>query len=222
MWTHHRVFSSSVVRASVLDHRGWWVQIPAGARNFLSCHFMMHNDLSITCISHIPRLRSDLFRFFNSASSSFFIACIYMQFMHQSIETPTPRVWGRVGGFDIDSGQKASILPPGAEIVIKCPYPWGKVFLSFMIEKKMSKCSSTVCSEFCILGLLCIVQNYANLALTLLFNQPIINPKSSCVRQSKIVSLACLGVRGLKGKLCTHISLLPMTISIQHCPQHSK
>ena len=31
---HHRVSSSSVVRASVLEHGGSWVRIPSGARIF--------------------------------------------------------------------------------------------------------------------------------------------------------------------------------------------
>ena len=31
---HHRVSSSSVVRAAVLDHGGSWVRIPSGARIF--------------------------------------------------------------------------------------------------------------------------------------------------------------------------------------------
>ena len=38
--THHRVSSSSVVRASVLDH-GWsWVRIPSGARIFPSSQWV--------------------------------------------------------------------------------------------------------------------------------------------------------------------------------------
>ena len=38
--THHRVSSSSVVRASVLDHGGLWVQIPSGARIFPSSQWV--------------------------------------------------------------------------------------------------------------------------------------------------------------------------------------
>ena len=37
---HHRVSSSSVVRASVLDHGGSWVRIPSGARIFPSSQWV--------------------------------------------------------------------------------------------------------------------------------------------------------------------------------------
>ena len=57
--------------------------------------------------------------------------------MHQSIETPTPRVPGKGGGFDIGSGQKASIsLPPEAGVQIKRHYPWGKKADTIKSSKK--------------------------------------------------------------------------------------
>ena len=69
--------------------------------------------------------------------------------MHQSIETPTPQVPEKGGGFDIDPGQKASRPPPReAEIEIKCPNTWGNKSNIYYGKKFQMFCFGFVKSAF--------------------------------------------------------------------------
>ena len=67
---HHRVSSSSVVRASVLDHGGSWVRIPSGARIFPSSQWVQLKRLSFNLVvpSFIHSVRHSL-PFFSAVSS---------------------------------------------------------------------------------------------------------------------------------------------------------